>query len=135
MANHRPKSLSELNSVYAKAMRAARAIKEGSTLLSVPETKETPQSENIFHQLETKAAQAEKNQVFDPDITNIAYDFLKRYAQAEKPKATPKEIKRPAPSIQSVYHSAVKPRPEEKQDVPLNIDNGPAIRFEAPSVP
>ena len=135
MANHRPKSLSELNSVYDKAMRAERAIKEGSTLLSVPETKETPQSENIFHQLETKAAQAEKNQVFDPDITNIANDFLKRYAQAEKPKATPKEIKRPAPSIQSVYHSAVKPRPEEKQDVPLNIDNGPAIRFEAPSVP
>lgn len=135
MANHRPKSLSELNNVYDKAMRAERAIKEGSSLLSVPETKETPQSENIFKQLEDKAAQAEKNQVFDPDITNIANDFLKRYAQPEKPKAPVKEIKRPAPSIQSVYHSAVKPKQEEKQDVSLNMSEGPAMSFNAPAVP
>ncbi len=135
MANHRPKSLSELNNVYDKAMRAERAIKESSSLLSVPETKETPQSENIFKQLETKAAQAEKSQVFDPDITNIANDFLKRYAQAEKPKAAPKEIKRPAPTIQSVYHSAVKSKQEEKQDVPLNMGESPALSFEAPAVP
>lgn len=135
MANHRPKSLSELNNVYDKAMRAERAIKEGSSLLSVPETKEIPQSENIFEQLETKAAQAEKNQVFDPDITNIANDFLKRYAQTEKPKAAPKEIKRPAPSIQSVYHSAVKPEQEYKQDVSLKMGDSPAISFDAPAVP
>lgn len=135
MANHRPKSLSELNNVYDKAMRAERAIKEGSSLLSVPETNDTPQSENIFKQLETKAAQAEKNQVFDPDITNIANDFLKRYAQAEKPKAAAKEIKRPAPSIQSVYHSAVKPKQEEKQDVSLSMGDSPALNIETPAVP
>lgn len=135
MANHRPKSLSELNNVYDKAMRAERAIKEGSSLLSVPETKETPQSENIFKQLESKAAQAEKNQVFDPDITNIANDFLKRYAQPEKPKAPAKEIKRPAPSIQSVYRSALKPKQEEKQDVSLNMNEDSSVRFNAPAVP
>ena len=67
MANHRPKSLSELNNVYDKAMRAERAIKESSTLLSTPETTPAPPSENIFEQLETKAAEAQKNQVFDPD--------------------------------------------------------------------
>lgn len=135
MANHRPKSLSELNNVYDKAMRAERAIKEGSSLLSIPEANETPQNENIFQQLESKAAQAEKNQVFDPDITNIANDFLKRYAQTEKPKAAPKEIKRPAPSIQSVYHSAIKPKQEEKQDISLNMSENPALSIDAPAVP
>ena len=114
MANYRPKSLSELNNVYDKAMRAEKAIKEGSGLLSATENETTPQNENIFLQLETKAAEADKSQVFDPDITNIANDFLKRYAQPEKPKVVPKEIKRPAPSIQSVYHSAVKPKAEEE---------------------
>ena len=123
MANHRPKSLSELNNVYDKAMRAERAIKESSNLLSVPEDAETPRTENIFDQLENQAIQAEKNKVFDPDITNIANDFLKRYAQPEKPKATPKEIKRPAPSIQSVYHTAVIP----KKDVALNEDSASAL--------
>lgn len=116
MTNHRPKSLSELNNVYDKAMRAERAIKEGSSLLSTPDTEAAPESENIFRQLETKAAEAKKNQVFDPDITDIANDFLKRYAQPAKPKAAPQEIKRPAPSIQSIYHSPLK----EKQDVPLS---------------
>ena len=135
MANHRPKSLSELNNVYDKAMRAERAIKEGSSLLSVPETKETPQNENIFQQLETKAAQAEKNQVFDPDITNIANDFLKRYSQAEKTQTAPKEIKRPAPSIQSVYHSAIKTKQEEKPDISLNTGETPALNIDAPAVP
>ena len=132
MANHRPKSLSELNNVYDKAMRAERAIKESSNLLSVPEDAETPRTENIFDQLENQAIQAEKNKVFDPDITNIANDFLKRYAQPEKPKATPKEIKRPAPSIQSVYHTAVKP----KKDVALNEDSASALGdIKASSVP
>ena len=121
MANHRPKSLSELNNVYDKAMRAERAIKESSTLLSTPETTPAPPSENIFEQLETKAAEAQKNQVFDPDITNIANDFLKRYAQPEKPKAAPKEIKRPAPSIQ-VYHTPVKEtEPEAPAEAPVAV--------------
>lgn len=117
MANHRPKSLSELNNVYDKAMRAERAIKESSSLFSTPETNTPPASENIFEQLETKAAEAQKSQVFDPDITNIANDFLKRYAQPEKPKPAPKEIKRPAPSIQ-VYHTPVK---EQKPEVPAEV--------------
>ena len=120
MANHRPKSLSELNNVYDKAMRAERAIKEGSDMLSTPSAESAPESENIFKQLENKAAEAQKNQVFDPDITNIANDFLKRYAQPEKPKAAPKEIKRPAPSIQ-IYHKPVKDQPEISGDVPLNM--------------
>jgi hypothetical protein len=135
LANHRPKSLSELNNVYDKAMRAERAIKESSSLLSITEEPETPQSENIFQQLENEAAQAEKNQVFDPDITNIANDFLKRYAQAEKPKSAPKEIKRPAPSIQSVYHNTVKANSEEKQDISLNMSESAAFNFDTPAVP
>ena len=135
MANYRPKSLSELNNVYDKAMRAEKAIKEGSDLLSVPENEATPQNENIFLQLENKAAQAEKNQVFDPDITNIANDFLKRYSQPEKPKAVRSEIKRPAPSIQSVYHAPAKPKQEEKQDISLNLGNDFASTVEAPAVP
>lgn len=134
MANYRPKSLSELNNVYDKAMRAEKAIKEGSGLLSATENETTPQNENIFLQLETKAAEADKSQVFDPDITNIANDFLKRYAQPEKPKVVPKEIKRPAPSIQSVYHTPVKSK-EEKQDVSLNLGNNFASSVDAPSVP
>ena len=135
MANYRPKSLSELNNVYDKAMRAEKAIKEGSDLLSVPESEATPQSENIFLQLENKAAQAEKHQVFDPDITNIANDFLKRYAKPEKPTAVRNEVKRPAPSIQSVYHSPAKPKQEEKQDISLNMGNDFASTVEAPAVP
>ena len=124
MANHRPKSLSELNNVYDKAMRAERAIKEGSNMLSTPETETAPENENIFIQLEAKAAEAQKREVFDPDITNIANDFLKRYTQPEKPKTAPKEIKRPAPSIQSVYHSPAKDIPSEKHDVPLSMETG-----------
>ena len=137
MANHRPKSLSELNNVYDKAMRAERAIKEGSSLLSTPEPETAPEtapeSENIFEQLETKAAQAQKSQVFDPDITNIANDFLKRYAQPEKPKAAPQEIKRPAPSIQ-VYHTPAKEEPEP-EDVPLSTGSNFTPAVTAPSVP
>ena len=135
MANYRPKSLSELNTVYDKAMRAEKAIKEGSNLLSVPEKETTPPSENIFTQLENKASEAEKNQVFDPDITNIANDFLKRYAKPAKPKVTPKEVKRPAPSIQSVYHSPAKARQEIKADVPMSTGNDFASGFDAPAVP
>ena len=135
MANYRPKSLSELNTVYDKAMRAEKAIKEGSNLLSTPEAEATPPSENIFTQLETAASEAEKNQVFDPDITNIANDFLKRYAKPEKPKATPKEVKRPAPSIQSVYHAPTRVRQEEKADVPMSTGNDFASGFETPAVP
>ncbi len=135
MANHRPKSLSELNNVYDKAMRAERAIKESSSLLNTPETETAPESENIFTQLETKAAEAHKNQVFDPDITNIANDFLKRYAQPEKPKAVPHEIKRPAPSIQSVYHSPAKEKQPEKQDVSLSMGSGLASDAKSQSAP
>ena len=120
MSSHRPKSLSELNNVYDKALRAEKAIKESSSLLSTPETSEDKPTENIFLQLETKAAEAKKNQVFDPDITNIASDFLKRYAQPEKPKAAPKEIKRPAPTIQSVQPHVRKPKAETKADDTLN---------------
>ena len=133
MANYRPKSLSELNNVYDKAMRAEKAIKEGSDLLSVPEKEKTPKSENIFDQLESKAQEAERNQVFDPDITNIANDFLKRYAQPEKPKAAKREVKRPAPSIQSVYHAPAKPK---QADVSLNMNNNSlASEIDAPAVP
>lgn len=120
MANHRPKSLNELNNVYDKAMRAERAIKEGSSMLRTPETETAPESESIFTQLENKAAEAQKNQVFDPDITNIANDFLKRYAQPEKPKVAPTELKRPAPSIQ-VYHTPVKNQQPENKDIPLSM--------------
>ena len=120
MSSHRPKSLSELNNVYDKALRAEKAIKESSSLLSTPETSEAKPSENIFQQLETKAAEAKKNQVFDPDISNIASDFLKRYAQPEKPKAAPKEIKRPAPTIQSVQPHVRKPKVEIKAEDTLN---------------
>ena len=134
MANHRPKSLSELNNVYDKAMRAERAIKEGSDMLSIPEPETAPESENIFQQLEHKAAQAHKNQVFDPDITNIANDFLKRYAQPEKPKETPREIKRPAPSIQ-VYHTPVKESEKKPEDISLNTGNDFASSLAAASVP
>ena len=116
MSSHRPKSLSELNNVYDKALRAEKAIKESSSLLSTPETNEAKPTENIFQQLETKAAEAKKNQVFDPDISNIASDFLKRYAQPEKPKAAPKEIKRPAPTIQSVQPHVRKPKPTVKAE-------------------
>ena len=114
-------------------MRAERAIKEGSSLLSIPDPETAPESENIFEQLETKAAQAHKNQVFDPDITNIANDFLKRYAQPEKPKAAPQEIKRPAPSIQ-VYHTPAK---EEKkpEDVSLSTGSDFASTVAAPVAP
>lgn len=133
MANYRPKSLSELNNVYDKAMRAEKAIKEGSNLLSVPEKENAPKSENIFDQLESKAQEAERNQVFDPDITNIANDFLKRYAQPEKPKAAKREVKRPAPSIQSVYHAPAKPK---QADVSLNMNNNSlASELDAPAVP
>lgn len=134
MANHRPKSLSELNNVYDKAMRAERAIKEGSSLLSIPEPEISPESENIFQQLEHKAAEAHKNQVFDPDITNIANDFLKRYAQPEKPKVSSQEIKRPAPSIQ-VYHTPVKEPETKSDDIPLNLGTDFASTFSAPSAP
>ena len=135
MANHRPKSLSELNNVYDKAMRAERAIKEGSDMLSIPEPETAPESENIFQQLENKAAEAHKNQVFDPDITNIANDFLKRYAQPEKPKKAPvQEIKRPAPSIQ-VYHTPVKEPEKKADDVPLNTGSNFASSFSAPQAP
>lgn len=132
MANYRPKSLSELNNVYDKAMRAEKAIKEGSNLLSVPEKENAPKSENIFDQLESKAQEAERNQVFDPDITNIANDFLKRYAQPEKPKAAKREVKRPAPSIQSVYHAPAKPK---QAGVSLNMNNSLASELDAPAVP
>ncbi|MBO7319352.1 MAG: hypothetical protein J6V06_04955 [Clostridia bacterium] len=134
MANHRPKSLSELNNVYDKAMRAERAIKEGSDMLSIPEPDTAPESENIFQQLENKAAEAHKNQAFDPDITNIANDFLKRYAQSEKPKAPVQEIKRPAPSIQ-VYHTPVKEPEKKADDVPLNTGSNFADYFSAPEAP
>ena len=135
MANYRPKSLSELNTVYDKAMRAEKAIKEGSNLLSVPEKETTLPNENIFTQLENKASEAEKNQVFDPDITNIANDFLKRYAKPEKPKVAPKEVKRPAPSIQSVYHAPAKVRQEVKADVPMSTVNNsaPAVPLHKPA--
>ena len=115
-------------------MRAERAIKEGSDMLSIPEPDTAPESENIFQQLENKAAEAHKNQVFDPDITNIANDFLKRYAQPEKPKAPVQEIKRPAPSIQ-VYHTPVKEPEKKADDVPLNAGGNFADSFSAPEAP
>ncbi len=122
MANHRPKSLSELNQVYDKAMQAQRAIKEGSQSLShdAPAT-ENPE-QNIFDELTKQASQAKKPELYDSEIADIANDFLKRYAKPEqrKPQAAPKELKRPAPSIQSLYHTPVKPAQAENKDVPLN---------------
>lgn len=135
MSSHRPKSLSELNNVYDKALRAEKAIKESSSLLSTPETSETKPTENIFTQLETKAAEAKKTQVFDPDITNIALDFLKRYAQPEKPKAAPKEIKRPAPTIQSVQPHVRKPKTQIKADNTLTQGTVTPPEIKAPGTP
>lgn len=136
MSNHRPKSLSELNNVYDKALRAEKAIKEGSTMLSTPVTSAAEPETNIFRQLETKTAEVQKNQVFDPDITNIANDFLKRYAQPEKPRPAPAEIKRPAPTIQSVQHHARKSKPVSKPEAtPITVaENKPvSIPLHRPS--
>ncbi len=123
MANHRPKSLNELNQVYDKALQAQRAIKEGSQSLSDKTPASAPASENIFDELKQQAAQAKKPELYDADIANIANDFIKRFTQAEKPKAETahKELKRPAPSIQSLYHTPVKPAENENKDIPLNI--------------
>ena len=133
MASQRPKSLNELNNVYDKAMRAERAIKEGSDLLTIHGPEPAPKTENIFDQLESKAAEAQKNQIFDQEITNIANDFLKRYAQPEKPKAAPQEIKRPAPSIQ-VYHTPAKVQ-SKPETAPLNTGSNFADIVKPQSAP
>ncbi|MBQ7295327.1 MAG: hypothetical protein IJW86_03955 [Clostridia bacterium] len=123
MANHRPKSLSELNQVYDKAMQAQRAIKAGSKSLSDEAPQAQAPSQNIFDELKQQASQAKKPELYDSQIADIANDFLKRYAKPEQPKAkaAPKELKRPAPSIQSLYHTPVKAEEDEKSDVPLSL--------------
>ena len=105
-------------------------------MLSTPETSATEPENNIFRQLETKTAQVQKNQAFDPDITNIANDFLKRYAQPEKPKKAPTEIKRPAPTIQSVQHHVRKTRADDKPEAtPLDTaeSNNVSVPLHRPS--
>ncbi len=126
MANHRPKSLNELNQVYDKAMKAERAIKEGSKNLSEPQRPAERPSDNIFEQLQRQAAsKPAKTELYDSEIANIANDFIKRYTQSEKkPESTPapKEIKRPAPSIQSLYHTPAKDTEPKHKDVPLSTE-------------
>ncbi len=126
MANHRPKSLNELNQVYDKAMKAERAIKEGSKKLSEPQSPAERPSDNIFEQLQRQAAsKPAKAELYDSEIANIANDFIKRYTQSEKKAESataPKEIKRPAPSIQSLYHSPVKDTEPKHTDVPLSTE-------------
>lgn len=116
MANYRPKSLNELNQVYGKAMKAEKAIKEGSLSLTKKEDekKENP-SDNIFEQMQQQASASRKNEIYDADIANIANDFIKRFTESDKPKveSTPKEIRRPAPSIKSLYHTPVQPKVDE----------------------
>ena len=127
MANHRPKSLSELNHVYDKALKAQRAIKEGSRSLApdeVPAPVQEP-TQSIFDELSKQAAQTKKTEVYDSEIADIANDFLKRYAKSEPRKAhsAPKELKRPAPSIQSLYHAPVKAFEEPADDIPMNLQS------------
>ncbi len=124
MANHRPKSLSELNQVYDKAMQAQRAIKEGSMSLSDEAPASEKTSQNIFDELKQQASQAKKPELYDSQIADIANDFIKRYAKPEqtKPHTAAKELKRPAPSIQSLYHTPVDAQQQENADVPLKLD-------------
>ncbi len=124
MANHRPKSLSELNQVYDKAMQAQRAIKEGSMSLSDETPASEKPSQNIFDELKQQASQAKKPELYDSQIADIANDFIKRYAKPEqtKPRTAPKELKRPAPSIQSLYHTPVDTHEQESADVPLKLE-------------
>ncbi len=126
MANHRPKSLNELNQVYDKAMKAERAIKEGSKNLSEPQRPAERPADNIFEQLQKQAAsRPAKAELYDSDIANIANDFIKRYTQSEKKAeaaSAPKEIKRPAPSIQSLYHTPLKDAETKHSDVPLSTE-------------
>ena len=124
MANHRPKSLSELNQVYDKAMQAQRAIKEGSMSLSDEAPASEKPSQNIFDELKQQASQAKKPELYDSQIADIANDFIKRYAKPEqtKPHTAAKELKRPAPSIQSLFHTPVDAQQQENADVPLKLD-------------
>lgn len=135
MANHRPKSLSELNQVYDKAMQAQRAIKEGSRSLSddVPGT-EAP-SQNIFEELKQQAATAKKPELYDSEIADIANDFLKRYTKPEqrKPQAASKELKRPAPSIQSLYHTPVKQQ-EAQPSKDISMGQSEPVEIKAPAL-
>lgn len=121
MANYRPKSLNELNQVYGKAMKAEKAIKEGSLNLTKKEDehKENP-SDNIFEQMQQQASANRKNEIYDADIANIANDFIKRFTESDKPKvdSTPKEIRRPAPSIKSLYHTPVQPKVDDEPNAP-----------------
>lgn len=130
MANYRPKSLNELNQVYGKAMKAEKAIKEGSlSLTKEDDHKENPE-ENIFRQLQQQASANKKQEIYDDEIANIANDFIKRFTESEKPKtqAAPKELRRPAPSIKSLYHTPVQPKEDE------DVSQREAEYYRAPNV-
>lgn len=136
MANYRPKSLNELNQVYGKAMKAEKAIKEGSLSLTQEDSPTENPSDNIFLQMQQQASQSPKSEIYDADIANIANDFIKRFTQSDKPKTevAPKELKRPAPSIKNLYHTPVAP-PQEKEDVSLKTESPimPSFRESVPS--
>ncbi|MDD6146946.1 MAG: hypothetical protein PUB43_07905 [Oscillospiraceae bacterium] len=109
MANYRPKSLNELNSVYGKAMEAERAIHAGSDRLQDRQKTqaETDSTQTVFEEMEKQARQAREREPQDDAITNIANDFIKRFAVKQEPADRSREVRRPAPSIQSVYHTPV----------------------------
>lgn len=126
MANYRPKSLNELNQVYGKAMKAEKAIKEGSLSLTKEDEQTENPSDNIFLQMQQQVSQNQKQEIYDADIANIANDFIKRFTENEKPKAeAPKQLKRPAPSIKALYHTPVKPEQTKAEDIPFKAQSSP----------
>lgn len=133
MANYRPKSLNELNQVYGKAMKAEKAIKEGSLSLTKEDDHKENPSDNIFMQMQQQASKAQKNEIYDADIANIANDFIKRFTESDKPKAdsAPKELRRPAPSIKSLYHTPVQPQQEPQTPAPIVNQGAPAPKTAA----
>ena len=134
MANHRPKSLSELNQVYDKAIQAQRAIIEGSQSLSDEAPVPEAPSQNIFDELRQQAERTKKTEIYDSEIADIANDFLKRYARPEPKKApaAPKQLRRPAPSIQSLYHTPVKADQEQNGDIAITQEPAAAIAPQTP---
>lgn len=133
MANYRPKSLNELNQVYGKAMKAEKAIKEGSLSLTKEDDHKENPSDNIFMQMQQQASKAQKNEIYDADIANIANDFIKRFTESDKPKvdSAPKELRRPAPSIKSLYHTPVQPQQEPQTPAPIVSQGAPAPKAAA----
>lgn len=106
MANNKPKSLDELNSLYAKSMAAQNAIKKSGS--AIADSDKNPKGYDLSAYAEDILTPKEKTpqQKASEELSDALSDFMKTFGESSAAAAEKPQVRQPLPITKTVKPSA-----------------------------